>query len=53
MRNRPINDVQIQTRPTAPALDHAPHLRLVVLFLVMVLPLTVIAVRVLNNLGRG
>lgn len=46
MRNRPINDVHVLTRPEGPALDHAPHLRLITLFLAMTAPLTVIALRV-------
>ncbi|REJ97618.1 MAG: hypothetical protein DWQ34_01670 [Planctomycetota bacterium] len=46
MRNRPLNDVQILARPEKPSLDHAPHLRLFVLFLAMALLLSGIAVRV-------
>lgn len=45
MRNRPCNDFRLPTPDAGPRLDHAPHLRLLVLFVAVVLPVTAIVGR--------
>jgi penicillin-binding protein 2 len=45
LRNRPCNDFRLPTPDAGPRLDHAPHLRLLVLFVAVVLPVTAIVGR--------
>jgi penicillin-binding protein 2 len=45
VRNRPCNDLAIPAPDAGPRLDHAPHLRLLVLFVAVTLPVGVIGGR--------
>jgi penicillin-binding protein 2 len=46
VRNRPCSDFAIPAPDAGPRLDHAPHLRLLVLFVAVMLPIAAIAGRV-------